>query len=98
MEIFVLQSKEVSLPAEQSTDTFNQKNINLALQQFNFTCSIFTAVMAIKHQLQYSLFNNHSVDNTVNVTSDENITSLSLLLEYLETLAGILQDIEVRMC
>lgn len=56
--------------------------------------------MAIKHQLLYSLFNNtyylnDKNETQVKVTSDEDIRELNSLLEYLETLANILQEIEV---
>ena len=71
---------------------FNQENVNVAMQQFNYTCKTFTTVMAIKHQLSYSLF------SSGNITSDKGIRNLILILEYLETLASILQDIQVCTC
>ena len=89
------------LPTENNTDMFDQANINLAIEQFNFTCETFTTVMAIKHQMLYSLFNgtyyyfNDSTEIHVKVTSDEGIRNLTLMIEYLETLANILQDMEV---
>ena len=56
--------------------------------------------MAIKHQLQYSLFNgtyyfNNSNGVLVEVTNVEGIRNLASALKYLETIANILQDIEV---
>lgn len=59
--------------------------------------------MAIKYQLQNSLFNgsyyfNDSNGVLVEVTSVKGIKNLASTLEYLETIADILQDIEVWMC
>ena len=54
--------------------------------------------MAIKHQLQFSLFNNtYYFDNgtQIKVRNDESIKNFTQILEYLETLASILQGIEV---
>ena len=75
----------------------------MILQQFDFTCKTFTTAMAIKHQLQYAIFNgtyyiNDSNGVLVEVTSVEHIRKFTSALEYLETIAGILQDIEVRKC
>ena len=58
--------------------------------------------MAIKHQLQHSIFNGNYYNNNsgilVKVKSDEGIGNFVSILQYLETIASILQDIEVRMC
>ena len=90
----------VAFPAEHENDTVNPENINLALQQFNFTCKIFTNAMAIKHQLQYSLFNGTYFINESGIllkaTGDKDIKNFISVLEHLETLTAILQDIEVH--
>ena len=70
------------------------------LQQFNFTCKAFTIAMAIKNQLQLSLFNdayyfNESNGTLVKVRSEEGIRNLTTTLEYIETIASSLQNIEV---
>ena len=53
--------------------------------------------MAVKHQLSYSLFNDmiYFNDSSTNITSNKGIRNLTMILEYLEKLACILQDIEV---
>ena len=56
--------------------------------------------MAIKHQLQYSLFSDTYYFKDINgilikVLSTEGIRNLTSALEYIETLASILQNIEV---
>ena len=80
------------------TETYSQESVNLVLQQFAFTCRTFTNVMAIKHQLQYSLFNgSYYTENNgvlVKVNSKE-MKNFTLIIEYLQTLGGILQSIEV---
>ena len=79
-------------------ETYSQEDVNLVLQQFAFTCKTFTNVMAIKHQLQYSLFNgSYYTENNgalVKVNSKE-MKNFTLIMEYLQTLGGILQSIEV---
>ena len=70
------------------------------LRQFNFTCKQFTRAMAIKRQLQLSIFNNTHYYNATNgtlvqVKGEEGIRNLTSILEYMEILAGILQNIEV---
>jgi len=87
-------------PTEYDADTEIQENINQTLQQFSFTCKQFTTAMAIKHQLQLSVFNNTYYYNETNgtlvkVIDDEGIRNLTSILEYIETLANILQNIEV---
>ena len=78
--------------------TYSQGNVNLVLQQFAFTCRTFTNVMAIKHQLQYSLLSgSYYTENSgalVKVNNEE-IKNFTLIMEYLQTLGGILQSIEV---
>ena len=59
--------------------------------------------MAIKHQLQYSLFSGtyyfkDSNGILIKVISDEGIRNLISALEYIETLASILQNIQVYTC
>lgn len=55
--------------------------------------------MAIKHQLQYSLFNSTYFINEsgtlLKATGDEDIKKFISVLEHLESLTAILQDIEV---
>ena len=88
----------VALPSEYGT--YSQGNLNVLLQQFDFTCTTFTNVMAIKHQLQHSLFNGsfYNVENEASVkVDDEEIKNFTLILGYLQSLQNILQKIEVRM-
>ena len=95
----------VALPSEQGNGTYSQGNVNLLLQQFDFTCTTFTNVMAIKHQLQYSLFNgsflNEKNEALVKV-DDKELKNFTLILVYLQNLQSILQKIEVcgyiQMC
>ena len=58
--------------------------------------------MAIKHQLQYSLFSGTYYKNKSGilrrVISDEGIRKMTSALKYIETLTSILQDIEVCTC
>ena len=79
---------------------FNEENVNLTINQFNFTCETFTTVMAIKHRLLRSLFSGtyYFTNSNDNLTTEKGIKNLTLILEYLETLASILQDIEVCTC
>ena len=79
---------------------FNEENVNLTIEQFNFTCDTFTNVMAIKHRLLRSLFSGtyYFTNSNDNLTSEKGIKNLTLMLEYLESLASILQDIEVCTC
>ena len=75
---------------------FNE-DVNLTINQFSFACKNFTTIMAIKHRLLRSLFNGtyYFTNSNDNLTSEKGIKNLTLILEYLETLASILQDIEV---
>ena len=87
-------------PIKHGNETYNRQDVDLMLQQFDFTCRTFTNVMAIKHQLQYSLFNGSYIENNVtsgkNATSDKkNMKNVTLILEYLQILESNLQDIEV---
>ena len=80
------------------TETYSQESVNQVLQQFAFTCKTFTNVMAIKHQLQYSLFNGsyYTENNGALVkVNNEEIKNFTLTLEYLQTLGSVLQSIEV---
>ena len=79
---------------------FNKENVNLTINQFNFTCKTFTTVMAIKHRLLRSLFSGtyYFTNSNDNLTTEKGIKNLTLILEYLETLGSILQDIEVCTC
>ena len=55
--------------------------------------------MAIKYQLQNSLFRGEYFveknDSLKRVNNTEDVNNLNSVLEYLQTLADILQDIEV---
>ena len=90
----------VAQPNEHANEMYNQENVNLILQQFKFTCKTFTNVMAIKHQMQYSLLNGkyytEKNGDLVAVPKME-IKNFTLILEYLQTLGSILQNIEVYM-
>ena len=75
------------------------------MQRFDFTCKTFTDVMAIKHQLQFALFNGsyYFMDKNgsqAKVADGEDhidyIKNFTIILENLETLTSILQDIRVR--
>ena len=79
---------------------FNEENVNLTIEQFSFACKNFTNVMAIKHRLLRSLFNGtyYFTNSNDKLTSEKGIKNLTLILQYLETLASILQDIEVGTC
>ena len=97
---FIQVHNAVVLPAEQNIKTDNQENINQMLQQFNFTCKAFTTAMAIKNQLQYSLFDDSYYFNESNgalakVRSKDGIRNLTTTLEYIETIASSLQNIQV---
>ena len=70
------------------------------LRQFNFTCKQFTRAMAIKRQLQLSVFNNAYYYNTTNgtlvqVKGEEGIRNVTSILEYMEIITSTLQNIEV---
>ena len=57
--------------------------------------------MAIKHQLQYSLFNGSNyIENNEAIVKVDNkeMKNFTLILEYLQSLQNILQKIEVCMC
>ena len=78
--------------------TYSQENVDLILQQFAFTCRTFTNVMAIKHQLQYSLFNGSyytEKNETLAKVNSKEIKNFTLIMEYLQMLGSILQSIEV---
>ena len=91
----------VALPSEHGNGTYNRGNVNLLLQQFDFTCRTFTNAMAIKHQLQYSLFNgSYYIENNEAIVKvdNEEMKNFTLILEYLQNLQNILQKIEVCAC
>ena len=57
--------------------------------------------MAIKHQLQYSILSGayyFNGSNGTQVTSEEGVGQLILVLKYIETIGSILQNIEVWWC
>ena len=90
----------MAVPIDHNNDTFDQQNLHLTLQQFDFTCKTFTDAMAIKYQLQYALFNGsyYFKDNNgtqVKVTGKNDLRNFIKILENLETLVATLQDIEV---
>lgn len=86
------------IPANHS-NTSEHQIVNLAIRQFNFTCGVFTTAMAIKYQLEQSLFSGQYFfkedDNLVRVNSQEDIRNLTSTLEHLQTLTNILQEISV---
>ena len=91
----------VALPSEHANGTYDRGNVDLILQQFNFTCRTFTNVMAIKNQLQYSLFNGSyyiEKNEAVVKVDDKDMKNFTLILEYLQILQNILQKIEVCGC
>lgn len=87
------------MPTNHSNDSSELNVVGLSLQQFNFTCRVFTAAMAIKNQLQNALFREDFFigqnDGLVRVNNTKDISNLNNVLEYLQTLTDILQDIEV---
>ena len=85
--------ESVAVPNVHENGTYDQENVNLILQHFCFTCKTFTYVMAIKHQLQYSLFNGSYYHKNSAMKID--MKNFTLILEYLQMLASTLQDIEV---
>lgn len=105
IDIFVVQLQvqhSVALPSERGNGTYSQESVNLVLQQFNFTCTTFTNAMAIKHQLQYSLFNGgYYMKNNgviVKINNEEMMKNFTLILEYLQMVGNFLQNIEVCSC
>ncbi|XP_065897215.1 uncharacterized protein [Dysidea avara] len=98
VQYMVKHRKVVVLPTEQSDNSSELNIVNLSLQQFDFTCSIFTTAMAIKYQLQNSLFRGEYFveqnDSLKRVNNIEDISKINSVLEYLQTLTDILQDIE----
>ncbi|XP_065897225.1 uncharacterized protein [Dysidea avara] len=98
VQYMVKHRKAVVLPTEQSNNSSVLNIVNLSLQQFDFTCSVFTTAMAIKYQLQNSLFRGEYFveknDSLKRVNNTEDVNNLNSVLEYLQTLADILQDIE----
>ena len=87
--IFVLLFQAIRVDTIQINDT-TKTNINLMLQNFAFPCEYFTDIMAIKHALQHSVFNQES-----NVTDKTAADEVAVLLSYLQTLADILQKAKV---
>ena len=65
--------------------------LNKTFQQFSSECKDFTLAMSLKHQLQNYLFTQKNQD----LTSDQ-ISQLSSLLIYLQTMANNLDDIHSR--
>ncbi|XP_065900390.1 uncharacterized protein [Dysidea avara] len=73
------------------SDTFNKNYINSTLHQFDIACKNFTTIMAIKHQLQHSIFNGIcSIDSV--------LSGLVVTLSYLQTLADIIQEVKKTEC
>ena len=66
-------------------------NISLMLQSFTFPCENFTTIMAIKHELQHSIFNGKcSIDDNI-------VERVAVILSYLQTLTYFLQDAKVAV-
>ena len=72
----------------QSSDT----DLNEMAQNFSIACQYFTSVMAIKHHLQYHLFNGTYLD-TLNIS----LQTATGLLKVLQTQSKLLQKLEVSM-
>ena len=64
---------------------------NTTFQNFSTECKDFTLAMSLKHQLQNYLFTQNNSD----LTSDQ-ISRLSSILIYLQTVANSLDDIHSR--
>ncbi|XP_065917518.1 uncharacterized protein [Dysidea avara] len=98
VQFMVKERKAVLPPTKHSNKSSTHNTVKLALQQFDFTCSIFTSAMAIKYQLQNSLFKGKyfiTEDNDlVTVNNTEDIIKLTSVLEHLQTLTSTLQNIE----
>ena len=86
-------------PTQHSSSSSEHQILLLALQQLNYTCSAFTTAMAIKYQLQKSLFSGQYFvqenDDLVRVNDKEDVRNLTNILEHLQTLTSILQEIAV---
>ena len=65
--------------------------LNKTFQQFSNECKDFILTMSLKHQLQNYLFTQNNSD----LTSDQ-ISRLSSILIYLQTVANSLDDIQFR--
>ena len=81
---------------------FNRDNISSVLQQFDFTCRNYTDAMAIKSELQHSLFHgNYSIDGNYSTVGEkelnytEAIENVTKTLIDLQTIANIHQDEKV---
>ena len=73
--------------------TFNRDSIRKVRQQFNFTCGNYTDAMAIKSELQHSLFHgNYSIHRNYSTEAIKNVT---VALVYLQTITSILQNVKV---
>ena len=79
--------------------TFNRDSISSVLQQFDFICRNYTDAMAIKSELQHSLFHgNYSTDgnySTKELNYTEAIENVTKTLIDLQTIANIHQDKKV---
>jgi len=84
---------------EHSSSSSEHQILIVALQQFNFTCSVFTKAMSIKYQLQKSLFSGQYFikenDDLVRINDEQDIRNLTSILEHLQSLTSILQGIAV---
>ena len=67
-------------------------DLNEMARKFSKACQYFTSVMAIKHHLQYNLFNGTDLD-TLNLT----LQTATGLLKVLQTQSKLLQKLEVSM-
>ena len=72
----------------QSLDT----DLNEMARKFSKACQYFTSVMAIKHHLQYHLFNGTDLD-----TLQISLQTATGLLKVLQTQSKLLQKLEVSM-
>jgi len=81
-----------------TNDATKAANIDSTVQNFSFPCKNFTTIMAIKHELQHSVFIG-KCNKTDNATAEEDyVNAAVIILSYLQTLADILQNTMVVIC
>ena len=74
----------------------NKAIIDYMLQKFSFTCNTFTAIMAIKHELQHSVINGqYNISDSTKVGDFFNYAIT--ILSCLQTLAENLQRVKVQL-
>ena len=75
--------------------TFNRDKISLVLQQLDFICRFYTDAMAIKTELQHSLFTENYASDGEEGLNTEAVKNVTKALIYLQTATSILQDVKV---